>query len=48
MLDDLYAAAGDNDAAATMAQLRRMLPEYQPVHQPLTPAAVGAPYADGF
>jgi len=48
MLDELYAAAAVNDAEATLAQLRRMLPDYQPVHQPNTPAAVGAPYADGF
>jgi FlaA1/EpsC-like NDP-sugar epimerase len=48
MLDDLYAAAAMNDREATLAMLRRLLPEYQPAHQPMTPAAVGAPYADGF
>ena len=48
MLSDLYDCAAGNDAGATLAQLRRMLPEYQPVHQPMTPAAVGAPYSDGF
>jgi FlaA1/EpsC-like NDP-sugar epimerase len=48
MLASLYAAASDNDAESTIALLRQMLPEYQPSRPPLTPAAVGAPYADGF
>ena len=42
MLDQLYAAAGDNDAPNTVS-LRRMLPDYTPSHHPRTPASVGAP-----
>jgi hypothetical protein len=42
-----------NDSARTVALLRALLPDYQPVHQQpahqLVPAAsAGAPYADGF
>jgi FlaA1/EpsC-like NDP-sugar epimerase len=48
MLEDLYAAAAINDPVGTIAQLRAMLPEYQPSHQVLPPATAGAPYADGF
>jgi FlaA1/EpsC-like NDP-sugar epimerase len=48
MLDQLYAAAANNDSETTLNLLRRMLPEYQPVHHPQTPASVGAPYPDGF
>ncbi len=48
MLDQLYAAAADNDAPNTVSLLRRMLPDYTPSHHPRTPASVGAPYPDGF
>jgi len=48
LLDQLYAAAADNDADASLALMRRMLPEYRPSHHPMTPASVGAPYSDGF
>jgi FlaA1/EpsC-like NDP-sugar epimerase len=48
MLTDLYAMAAINDAPAIREQLRRMLPDYSPTKHQLTPAAVGAPYADGF
>ncbi len=48
MLDDLYAAAAINDLGGTVAQLRAMLPEYQPSTQVLPPVSAGAPYADGF
>jgi FlaA1/EpsC-like NDP-sugar epimerase len=52
MLDELYAAAAINDSDGTLALLRALLPDYQPVNQPahqLVPVAVaGAPYADGF
>ncbi|HEU4421115.1 MAG TPA: nucleoside-diphosphate sugar epimerase/dehydratase [Pilimelia sp.] len=48
LLGELYAAAAANDPVATLAQLHRLLPEYQPSRQPVTPASVGAPYADGF
>ncbi|HEX2774233.1 MAG TPA: nucleoside-diphosphate sugar epimerase/dehydratase [Micromonosporaceae bacterium] len=48
MLRELYAAADANDAATVRTLLRHMLPEYQPDHKAMTPAAVGAPYADGF
>jgi FlaA1/EpsC-like NDP-sugar epimerase len=48
MLDRLYAAAARNDADATLAILRQILPDYQPANHPLTPTSVGAPYPDGF
>jgi FlaA1/EpsC-like NDP-sugar epimerase len=48
MLTELYMMAAINDAKAIREQLRRMLPEYSPSQHQLTPAAVGAPYADGF
>jgi FlaA1/EpsC-like NDP-sugar epimerase len=48
MLRDVYAAANANDATTVRALLLNMLPEYQPDHHPMTPAAVGAPYADEF
>ena len=48
MLDELYAAAAVNDSAGTVALLRGLLPDYQPVSPLLAPATVGAPYPDGF
>jgi FlaA1/EpsC-like NDP-sugar epimerase len=48
MLQELYAAADANEAATVRSLLRHMLPDYQPDHRTMTPAAVGAPYADGF
>jgi FlaA1/EpsC-like NDP-sugar epimerase len=48
MLDDLYKAAAVNDVDLCLSLMREMLPEYQPTRHPLTPASVGAPYADGF
>jgi len=47
-LAELYAAAEDNDADATLALLEEILPEYHPARRPLTPTSVGAPYPDGF
>jgi FlaA1/EpsC-like NDP-sugar epimerase len=47
-LEALYAAAGANDAEATIALMRQMLPEYQPSRYPQTALSVGAPYPDGF
>jgi FlaA1/EpsC-like NDP-sugar epimerase len=48
MLGELYAAAAVNDSDTTVALLRGLLPDYQPVHQLVAPASVGAPYSDGF
>ena len=48
MLEELYAATAVNDARRTVSLLRAMLPDYQPAHQTLTPASVGAPYPDGL
>jgi FlaA1/EpsC-like NDP-sugar epimerase len=47
-LDELYAASAANDTPATLALLRRMLPEYEPAHHAMTAAARTAPYPDGF
>jgi FlaA1/EpsC-like NDP-sugar epimerase len=48
MLDQLYAAAADNDTYTTVTLLQRMLPEYHPADHAQTAASVGAPYPDGF
>jgi len=48
LLEQLYAAAADNDVDTTIALLRKVLPEYQPSRYPQTPASVGAPYPDGL
>jgi FlaA1/EpsC-like NDP-sugar epimerase len=48
LLQELYQVAATNDAPAVRALLEQMLPEYQPTRHPPTPAAVGAPYPDGF
>ena len=42
MLDELYAAAAINDADGTLALLRALLPDYQPVNQPAHRPAVAA------
>jgi FlaA1/EpsC-like NDP-sugar epimerase len=48
LLDRLYAAADDGDAAAAKELLRRLVPEYEPSDRLETPVSVGAPYPDGF
>jgi FlaA1/EpsC-like NDP-sugar epimerase len=48
LLDCLYAAADDGDAAAAKELLRRLVPEYEPSDRLETPVSVGAPYPDGF
>jgi FlaA1/EpsC-like NDP-sugar epimerase len=48
LLESLYCAADDGDAALTKKLLRRLIPEYEPSLRPETPVSVGAPYPDGF
>ncbi len=48
LLERLYAAADDGDAALTKELFRRLVPEYVPSDRPETLASAGAPYPDGF
>ena len=48
LLDRLYAAADDGDAAQAKELLRQLVPEYEPSERLETPVSVGAPYPDGF
>jgi FlaA1/EpsC-like NDP-sugar epimerase len=48
LLERLYAAADDGDAALTRELFQRLVPGYVPSDRPETLAGVGAPYPDGF
>jgi FlaA1/EpsC-like NDP-sugar epimerase len=48
LLDNLYAAADDNDGTRVQELLERLLPEYSVSHRREPLAAVSAPYPDGF
>lgn len=48
LLDQLYAAADDGEAACTKELLQRLVPEYRPTDRRETPVSAGAPYPDGF
>jgi FlaA1/EpsC-like NDP-sugar epimerase len=48
LLDDLYTAADEGDAARVKDLLQRLVPEYEPSDRKETAVSAGAPYPDGF
>jgi FlaA1/EpsC-like NDP-sugar epimerase len=48
LLERLYAAADDNDAALAKKLFTELVPEYVPSDRPDTLVSAGVPYPDGF